>query len=227
MWAWALDPAPLPQHWEILSRQETDRARRFVFPRDRDHYVRAHAALRTLLGSYLGRAGDQISFSTNAYGKPQIEPDPHTRHIRFNLTHSAGIAALAVSLDYELGIDIERIRPIDADVAEHHFSSRELLTLRTLAPGQWLHGFYRCWTSKEALLKGEGLGLNLPLDGFDVEAHPHRPAALLDLRPHASIAAGWQLIELRPAEDFVATLALRDPTGQFERSSLHCLWLDE
>ncbi len=225
VWAWNLDLAPLPHDWKILSEAETIRARRFVFPRDRDRYVRAHSAMRSLLGAYLGLSPAEIALSTNAYGKPQIEPGNDTQRIRFNLTHSAGIAALAVSRDYELGIDMERIRPIDADVAEHHFSSRELLTLRTLPPEQWLPGFYRCWTSKEALLKGEGLGLNLPLDGFDVEVHPQLPAALLDLRPQAPIAAGWLLVELNPAEDIVATLALRDETGKFDRSSLRCFAL--
>ena len=225
VWAWNLDLAPLPSDWELLNEEETLRARRFVFPQDRDRYVRAHSAMRTLLGDYTGVSPTGISFSTNAYGKPQIQSGNVMERIRFNLTHSAGIAALAVTRDYELGVDIEQVRPIDPEIAGDHFSSRELLTLQGLPPEQWLQGFYRCWTSKEALLKGEGLGLNLPLDGFDVEVHPRRPPALLDVRPQTRIATNWLLAELVPAQDIVGTLAIRDEAGTFESTSLQCFAL--
>ena len=216
---------PCESDWNILSEEETLRARRFVYPQDRDRYVRAHSIMRTLLSSYLGIGAANIAFSTNAYGKPQAVCEEGTEQIQFNLTHSAGVAALAVSRGYELGIDIEQIRPIDSDVAEHHFSPRELLTLGSLPPEQWLPGFYRCWTSKEALLKGEGLGLNLPLDGFDVEVHPLRAPALIAVAPHINIASGWLLAELTPAENFVGTLAIRDHAETFERTSLQCFFL--
>src|SRR5665213_1983035 len=177
LWAWDLDPPPLPSDWEILSEEEVLRARRFVFPQDRDRYVRAHSAMRTLLGGYTCVSPASISFSTNAYGKPQIQSGNVWERVRFNLTHSAGIAVLAVTRDYELGVDREQVRPNDPEIAGDHFSARELSILQSRPPEQWLQGFYRCWTSKEALLKGEGLGMNLPLDGFDVEVHPLRPPA--------------------------------------------------
>jgi 4'-phosphopantetheinyl transferase len=222
VWAWDLDRTPLDSDWNILGEEETLRARRFVYPRDRDRYVRAHSAMRTLLGSYVGIAPANIAFSTNAYGKPQVASEEGAEQIQFNLTHSAGVAALAVSRAFELGIDIEQIRPIESEVAKHHFSPRELLTLGSLPPQQWLPGFYRCWTSKEALLKGEGLGLNLPLDGFDVEVHPQLPPALIAVAPHINISSGWPLAELAPAENFIGTLAIRDRAGTFERTSLQC-----
>ena len=225
VWAWDLDPPPLPSDWEILSEEETLRAHRFVYPRDRDRYVRAHSAMRTLLGGYTGVGPAGISFSTNAYGKPQIQSGNALELVRFNLTHSAGVAALAISRDYDLGIDIEHVRPIDPEIAKDHFSARELATLQSLPPEQWLQGFYRCWTSKEALLKGEGLGLNLPLDGFDVEAHPQCSPALLAVRPQAHIASEWLLAELTPGHDILGTLAIRDEAGTFEDTSLRCFAL--
>jgi 4'-phosphopantetheinyl transferase len=225
VWAWDLDRPPLDSDWAILSEEETLRARRFVYPRDRDRYVCAHSALHTLLGGYTGIDAGRIIYSTGAYGKPQILCDSPAQPIQFNLTHSAGLAVLAVSRDYKLGVDVEQVQPIDPEIADDHFSPTELRTLGTLAPEQWLQGFYRCWTSKEALLKGEGLGLNLPLDGFDVEVHPQRPAALLAVAPHTRIASDWRLAELTPAENFVGTLAVRDPAGTFERTSLQCFSL--
>jgi 4'-phosphopantetheinyl transferase len=225
VWAWDLDRTPRDADWNILSEEETLRARRFVYPQDRDRYVRAHSTMRTLLSKYSGLSATKILFSTNAYGKPQVARQESAEPIQFNLTHSTGVAALAVSRAFELGIDIEQVRPIDSDVAEHHFSPCELLTLGSLPPEQWLPGFYRCWTSKEALLKGEGLGLNLPLDGFDVQVHPQFPPALIAVAPHSNISSGWLLAELNPAENFTGTLAIRDHAGTFERTSLQCFSL--
>ena len=129
VWAWDLDRPPLDSDWSLLSEEETARARRFVYPRDRDRYVCAHAAMHTLLSSYTSIDAGQNNFSTLAYGKPQIECDAGTQHIHFNLTHSASLAALAVSRDYELGVDIEHVQPIDPESPNDHFSPRELLTL--------------------------------------------------------------------------------------------------
>jgi 4'-phosphopantetheinyl transferase len=215
VWAWNLDVPPRPRDWGILCEEETLRARRFVFPRDRDRYVQSHSLMRKLLGSYAGVVPAAISYSSNAHGKPQLQPASDGEPIYFNLTHSAGIAALAVSRSYKLGIDIEMIRPIEREIAENYFSSHELCTLQSLPPGEWLAGFYRCWTSKEALLKGEGLGLNLPLDAFDVEVDPQRAPALLASRLTAILASAWQLIKLRPLVGAVGTLAVRDDTGKF------------
>jgi 4'-phosphopantetheinyl transferase len=225
VWAWNLDRSPLDSDWKILSEEETARARRFVFPQDRDRYVCAHAAMRTLLSHYAGIPTDKINFSSSKYGKPQMECAPDGQPIHFNLTHSAGLAALAVSRNYALGIDLELIRPIDSDVATHHFSPHELLTLGRLPAAQWLAGFYRCWTSKEALLKGEGMGLNLALDAFDVEVSPQLPPALIAVAPQANIRLAWELVELKPADHFVGTLAIHDPAKTFQRTSLQCFSL--
>jgi 4'-phosphopantetheinyl transferase len=222
VWAWSLDIQPLTRDWEILGEEEVLRARRFVRPQDRNRYVRAHAAMRTLLGTYTGVSPAKLSFSTNARGKPRIQNAETIERVRFNLTHSAGIGVLAVSRNYHLGIDIEQIRPIDSDVALHHFSPRELLTLDNLPAPLWLAGFYRCWTSKEALLKGEGVGLSLPLDSFHVEVDPLRPPALIAVEPRSNITPGWLLFELNPADQIAGTLAIRDQSASFDRTSLQC-----
>ncbi len=226
VYAWDLDLSPLPKDWEVLSEEETGRARRFVFPRDRDRYVRAHSTMRRLLAFHSGVLPAEISFSNNTYGKPQIQPAHSAERLEFNLSHSGGIALLAVARGYQLGIDLEIVRPIDRDVAEHHFSARELLALRSLSAEQWLLGFYRCWTSKEALLKGEGLGLNPPLDGFDVEVHPQRAPALLASRLSVKIAAGWLLVELKPARHAIGTLAVLNQTRKFAADAIRCFSLN-
>jgi 4'-phosphopantetheinyl transferase len=226
VFSWSLDSPPTPEEWQTLSEEESLRAQRFVFPRDRDRYVRAHATMRTRLAGYSGLPPAGIPFVNNAYGKPQIDAREKPQSLRFNLSHSAGIAVLAIAREYELGLDIEILRPIGADIAEHHFSPRELSRLLALSRDEELLGFYRCWTSKEALLKGEGCGLNLPLDSFDVEVDPQRPPALLDSRPPNRFASGWMLFDLQPAHNTVATLAVHDNQKRITADSIHCFSLN-
>lgn len=225
--AWNIDRSPAVPDWEILDEEETLRARRFVFPRDRDRYVCAHSTMRRVLGSYSGIPPAKISFSTTTYGKPSLRPVRDSEPPHFNLSHSGGIAVLAIARQYQLGVDIEWIRNIDPDVAEHHFSSHELLTLRNLPPESWLAGFHRCWTSKEALLKGEGLGLNLPLDSFDVEVDPLRTPALLASRSLSSLPSKWTLFALRPTHDTIGTLAVRNAAVDIPSDAIQYFSLSE
>ena len=69
------------------------------------------------------------------------------------------------------------------------------------------------------------MGLNLPLDGFDVEVHPQRSPALIAVAPQTNISLDWTLLELKPADDFVGTLAIHDPAKTFQRPSLQCFSL--
>jgi len=219
--AWNIDRAPTTADWKILDEEETVRARRFVFPRDRDRYVRSHATVRRLLGSYAEISPAKISFETSEYGKPSLRETANGSTLEFNLTHSGGVAVLAVARRYPLGVDIELIRAIDLEIAEHHFSTRELETLRSLPEASWLAGFFRCWTSKEALLKGEGMGLNLALDSFDVEADPLRPPDLLASRSVSRLSLDWKLFGLQPTPEIAGALAVRN-AGRLEESTVQC-----
>lgn len=224
--AWNIDRSPETQDWKILDKEETARAQRFVFPRDRDRFVCAHATLRRLLGNCRGTSAAQISFTTSKHGKPRLRSTGKDG-VHFNLSHSGGIAVAAISHAYSLGVDIERMRDMDATLAEHHFSARELRTLHDLAAEDWQAGFFRCWTSKEALLKGEGMGLNLPLDAFDVEADPSRPPALLESRLLDQLPRQWQLFALRPATHTMGTLAVRNGGVPLSADSVQCFSLIE
>jgi len=90
-------------------------------------------------------------------------------------------------------------------VAAAHFSASELAELSALQGDAWLAGFYRCWTRKEALLKAEGVGLRLALDGFDVSLSPDAPE-LLRTRVHFSYP--WKLYDASPAAGIIGAVAV-------------------
>jgi phosphopantetheinyl transferase len=81
------------------------------------------------------------------------------------MSHSEGIVAVAAAQSGQLGIDVERHRPRDfVALAAHAFGPREQLEVASSGAD----GFYRIWTSREALAKSTGEGLVLAANGHDL-----------------------------------------------------------
>ncbi|MGC1364043.1 MAG: 4'-phosphopantetheinyl transferase superfamily protein [Silvibacterium sp.] len=210
VWAWRTIPTAERDSLlnAILSAEERERADRFRFPEDRQRYLTCHANLRTLLARYAGCEPQGLSFITTEFGKPALKNPAGCELLRFNLSHSQDIGLLAVTRVAAIGADVERIRPIEREVAEAHFSKRELEDLASLDAERWLDGFFNCWTRKEAVLKAEGCGLNTPLDAFDVTLLPGESAVLREARPEARISQSWRLEHLQPAPEVVGAIAV-------------------
>jgi 4'-phosphopantetheinyl transferase len=204
LWAWALQPAArdLSAHLEILDRQEQERVQRFHFVADAERYAVAHGNLRRILGAYLNLAPERLCFRNNQFGKPELAGETT---LKFNLSHSKSIAVLAVDHSQPVGVDVEDVRPIEAEVADGHFSATELTDLRGLQGEDWLAGFYRCWTRKEAILKAEGVGLSRALDSFDVSLLPDKKAELISTRQRFSYP--WRLHDVSPSSGSIGALA--------------------
>src|SRR5579862_2564151 len=208
VWRASLDPDPelVRELGALLSDDERDRRDRFRFDRHRTRYVVGRGLLRTLLGRYLDQDPARLRFRYGAHRKPVLpEGAPY-----FNLAHSESTALFAFSPSFELGIDLELVRPEHADdrIAERFFSPLEVSTLRALADGDRARAFFACWTRKEAFLKARGDGLSLALDSFDVSLAPGQPAALLRTGWSPDEHLRWQLADLSDLDrEQVAALA--------------------
>src|SRR5919204_6259031 len=112
--------------YATLTNDERNRSARFRFERDRQRFIVSHGVLRDLLGRYVGTEPAQIRFVSNAFGKPALSPEFGSR-LNFNLSHSAGLAIIAIAIDAEIGVDVERTRtgPGYAEIARHFFSGAE------------------------------------------------------------------------------------------------------
>src|ERR1700682_4741339 len=77
---------------EVLSVDESARAARFHFPRDRQRFVAARAFLRIILASYLATDPNALSFSYSEKEKPSLSPAHADSRVTFNLSHSGGVA---------------------------------------------------------------------------------------------------------------------------------------
>lgn len=203
-WLWSLDvpPEALRTFDAVVSDDERARANRFVRPVHRDRHIAGRGRLRQILGDVTGTDPRDLVFLLNPQGKPALDGGPH-----FNLSHTGALAALAVSDDGPLGIDIERRAEIEDAVARHSFSPAEYAALSRLPATEWRAGFYRCWTRKEAIIKAVGLGLSMPLDSFDVSLTPDAPVELL--RIDGDRAESWRLIHFDPAPGVTGALAAR------------------
>jgi 4'-phosphopantetheinyl transferase len=182
LWRAPLDwpPEILDALAATLDLPERERAACFRFPRHRDRWIAARAALRDVLSRYLAASPRSLRFAAGPQGKPRLDGVDEPR---FNLAHSGALALVAVAAGREVGVDLEELRPIpDAEtVAAQFFSAAEREALRA-APGA--EGFLRLWTRKEAALKRDGVGLSGRLDDaslagvVEIDAGPGWLAAL-------------------------------------------------
>ncbi len=203
-------PAKISRLAQLLSPDESERAARFVFDRDREKYIVARGTLRLLLGHYLHTPPEQLQFRYGPQNKPYLAKADTRLPLQFNLAHSHNLALYAITKHQELGVDIEAIRPLDdkEQIAQRFFSAAEYATLVSLPEKQKLTGFFNCWTRKEAFLKATGDGLTRPLDQFDVSLVPGAPAELLSIEDSTQAAEQWSLFTLNPAEEYIGAIAI-------------------
>jgi 4'-phosphopantetheinyl transferase len=194
----------------MLEAHELERAGRFHFDKHRNHFIVGRGGLRQVLARYLDVKPDELRFSYGMYGKPELAGE----RLRFNVSHSQGVALFAVAADRELGVDVEHIRPDFAtqDIARRFFSRLEVATFDALQKEQQVAAFFRCWTRKEAYIKAIGRGMSEPLDAFDVTLAPSEAAALL--RAEGQDVSRWSMFDIDVGEDYAGALLVEAPVSQ-------------
>lgn len=170
----AIPEALWPRIVDILDRTERECAGRFFAERHRREYQAAHALKRLMLTAAVGGAvaPSAWTFEVTAYGKPRVASG---RGPYFNLSHSDGLVACAVSPLIEIGLDVETLdRAAPLDIARMWFAPSEDRWLQGQPAAARQMGFFRLWTLKEAYIKATGLGLSQSLDTFAFSFDPVR-----------------------------------------------------
>jgi len=209
VWRASLD-APqsrLQQLRECLTEDELSRANRFVFEKDRNHYVTARGQLRHILGAYLSQKPETLRFEYTSHGKPSLIG---SQDLNFNLSHSGKLVLYAITRRRQLGIDIEWMRPdfSGIEIAEHYFSKNEVAVFRRLPENLRTDAFFTCWTRKEAYIKAIGEGLSCPLDTFDVAFAPGEAPRLLTNRTKPDEVARWSMHDFTTDQGYKAALCI-------------------
>jgi 4'-phosphopantetheinyl transferase len=161
-------PAARARCEAMLSADERARMQRFRFEHDRHMYLVAHALVRVALSRYAACAPAAWTFTAGVHGRPEIAPGTCELPLRFNLSHTRGLVAVAIALERDVGVDVEHMYPrsFDLDVAGHFFAPAEVAALEVLPAAARRDRFFAYWTLKESYIKARGLGLAMPLDRF-------------------------------------------------------------
>jgi 4'-phosphopantetheinyl transferase len=197
----------------LLSREERGRQERFHFPEHRHQFLVSHAFVRCVLSEYTGTPPADWSFVVGRHGKPAIAGPPAGRRFRFNLSHSTGLAAVAVTDGWEIGIDVENVdrRQTGLDLAGRWFAAEEVAQLRSLEPASQPGAFFEFWTLKESYIKARGLGLAIPLDQFAFRLHPGATPTIAFSAELPDDPAAWQFAQFRITASHQLAVAIHRP----------------
>lgn len=155
----------LAEKW--LARLPEKRALQLGQIKKRDGFylsLTAEVLARKSISEMTGYPFTEISIFHSDKGKPYVsEPG----EIHFNNSHSGQWVVCAVSFS-ELGIDTEKIRPVNRDLAKRYFTETEYRYISDKKAEEWDSTFMEIWTAKEAYLKCLGKGLTLSLRSFSI-----------------------------------------------------------
>lgn len=205
-------------YYRLLSEYEYNRAHQYRFEKDKQRFIIARGILRELIGRYLLISPKEMVFSYNLNGKPYLNIEDTTRTLWFNLSHSENIALYIFSKWGEVGIDVEKIKPMAdmEEIAKRFFSQNESRILQLIPVSERLEAFYRCWTRKEAFIKMIGNGLSYPLEDFEVTLEPEKPAKLLKVREQPKMVENLALVDVHPCNGYVGALVAEKPLKTLE-----------
>ncbi len=176
-------PLPLPEAVEAtlaatMNFEEWERAGRFIGADKRRQFIAGRGMLRLLLGGYLGLPPSQVRLDTRGQGKPVLADDPS---LGFNLSHTDGLLVIALAAGLEVGVDVERVRPVDnaPALASRYFSARECAVMEA-SP----RGFLRLWTCRESVVKAFGTGVSAGWENLHIVERSRETAdAVCEDRP--------------------------------------------
>ena len=154
------------QKWySLMCNEKQRRVERLRFDDDKKRTVAGEMLAKKAISEWCNVAVEDIIFDYKEYGKPYaIGLD-----VEFNISHSEDVVVCAIDSS-PIGIDVEKIRPIDLKVAKQICTDDELIYLfghlpdkqdfEYLADIEILTRFFEIWTKKEAYGKYIGIGFS-------------------------------------------------------------------
>jgi 4'-phosphopantetheinyl transferase len=203
------DTRTLDRFRSLLSSEELNQYRRFKFREDSHRYLVSHGLVREVLSRYVGIAPADWRFARTEHGRPEIV-NRAIPAIRFNLTHTAGLAGCIITLADECGIDAEKIteRHNPAGVAERMFSEAEYKALQRLKGREYLEYFFKRWTLREAYVKARGIGLSFPTRKLSFEIRDKAAINVIFQPDILDTGSHWQFQLLNLTDEHITAVAI-------------------
>lgn len=194
VWVYLLEPTEDGRDLDYvrswLSPEEQARLGRIQHPRALSEFTAGRRLIREVLSRWIGVHPRELLLEEGEKGALSLAPR-YGSTLRFNLSHTPGLVALAVAQS-DVGIDVEWTQRggRTVEIAERYFAPRELEELRQLSLEQQRQRFFQLWTLKEAYIKARGLGLAIPLKSFAFSGF-EAEALRIEVLPHASDRPDW------------------------------------
>lgn len=205
----------LPAAWALLDASEQARAGRFLVEHARTEYVLSHALVREALSAHTGVDPRDFSFRAGEHGKPDIASPAEHAGLRFNLSHSRGVAAVAVTAGREVGVDVEERseRVAIEDVGRKIFTPSGLAAFEALPQERRRAFFFAKWTLKEAFVKARGDGFSMDVQRIRVDLRADLDAASVAL-DGVDITSTWRVHTFRPGPRHAGALVVAASKGE-------------
>ncbi len=153
------------EKWYCLMNEEhKNRVDSFRSEDDRKRSVAGEMLARKAVSEICNIPPESIIFGRTQYGKPYVL----NADAQFNISHAEDVVICATDKE-PVGIDIEKIRPVNLRTAKKVFTVNEIKYLfghtpeenefRETAETEILDRFFELWTKKEAVGKCAGHGL--------------------------------------------------------------------
>lgn len=180
---------------ELMTPREHARAARLKVPRRRRRWIASRIALRLFTARSLNISIHELHYRYGSLGKPGLDPNHHVQPICFNNTDSGDLGLIALTVDREVGVDLERLprRTRSERITRRRFAAQEFEPILGTEEPERNRRFLQCWTRKEAWGKAIGVGIRYPM----------RDIVLCDNLPHDERRIEyedetWTLKQLQP-----------------------------
>jgi 4'-phosphopantetheinyl transferase len=160
-----LPPALYESLLGFVSDDRRQRVKKFFRREDACRSIVGEALAKYCVGKAAGVPPDTISFRVDSFGKPHL--DLREKEIQFSVSHSGSWVVCAVD-EGPVGIDVERVRKYDPDIAKRFYHPNEYTALIALPEHERNDRFFDLWTIKESYIKALGKGLSQALDSFEI-----------------------------------------------------------
>ena len=211
----------------VLDANERERYERYENAAVARRFAVGRLRLREMLADLLAIPPRTVAIQVGVQGKPALARGLHRSGVRFSVAHCEELMLVALSRVGEVGIDVERVRPIErwARVAERVFNAAERAEIgREIARGDEPSSvLLRFWCRGEAELKaiGSGIsGLSAHRDGWhpagmrvaELSSVPLPSTLASEGSPYQAAVALWTPREASASRNPVDTSQARPPS---------------
>lgn len=199
----------LKEYRSVISEKEMTKVDRYMFEKDQHACLVTRALLRYLLSICTHKAPRYFDFFENAYGKPDLKQGLVDLPVKFNLSHSSGVTACALTLENDIGMDVEDYRrKVDVSISNRYFAPSEAADVKKCSQKHGIKRFFDFWTLKESYIKARGMGLSIALDRFSFDIAANKITIRFDPSLEDT-PEQWQFFKFSPIDNYMTAISVR------------------